>query len=341
MKKKKVSKLTRNTNKAAYLFLLPWLIGFLFFVAYPFFYTIYLSFFYVVRDITGWTYEWLGFGNYETAFFKNTTFNPLILDFIVVELTYVPAILVLSLILSLLLNTNIKFRAGFRMIYFFPVVVLSGPVMTQLINSDSTTQIDVTDIIVFRMIENFSPFIADMIGGIFNNFTMILWFTGIPIILFMNGLQKMNQQLYEAAQIDGANSWQILWKITLPNLKSTALVVAIFSVVQIAIFQVNPIYEFVVSTITGNYTKGLGFAGAIVLIYSLIVLIFVGIVYFLFRDKDKVIYEESLRERKERMRLKMIKLQQQRNQKSWGDQFKDWMKRTKDKFTKKEVREDD
>jgi len=340
-KKKKASKLTRSSNKAAYMFLLPWLIGFILFVAYPFFYTIYLSLFYVVRDVTGWTYEWIGLGNYEMAFFRNTTFNPLILDFVIVELTYVPAILVLSLILSLLLNTNIKFRAGFRMIYFFPVVVLSGPVMTQLINSDSTTNIDVTEIIVFRMIENFSPFLADMIGGIFNNFTLILWFTGIPIILFMNGLQKMNSQLYEAAQIDGANSWQILWKITLPNLKSTALVVAIFSVVQIAIFQVNPIYTFVVDTITSNYVKGLGFAGAIVLIYSVIVLIFVGIVFILLRDRDKVIYEESLRERKERMRLKMIKLQQQRNQKSLSEQVKDFFKKTIDKLKKKEVSQDD
>jgi ABC-type sugar transport system permease subunit len=340
-KKKKASKLTRSSNKAAYMFLLPWLIGFILFVAYPFFYTIYLSLFYVVRDVTGWTYEWIGLGNYEMAFFRNTTFNPLILDFVIVELTYVPAILVLSLILSLLLNTNIKFRAGFRMIYFFPVVVLSGPVMTQLINSDSTTNIDVTEIIVFRMIENFSPFLADMIGGIFNNFTLILWFTGIPIILFMNGLQKMNSQLYEAAQIDGANSWQILWKITLPNLKSTALVVAIFSVVQIAIFQVNPIYTFVVDTITSNYVKGLGFAAAIVLIYSVIVLIFVGIVFILLRDRDKVVYEESLRERKERMRLKMIKLQQQRNQKSLSEQVKDFFKKTIDKLKKKEVSQDD
>ena len=227
------------------------------------------------------------------------------------------------------------------MIYFFPVVVLSGPVMSQLMNSNSTTTINVEDIIVFRMIESFSPFIADMIGGIFNNFTMILWFTGIPIILFMNGLQKMNAQLYEAAQIDGANSWQILWKITLPNLKSTALVVAIFSVVQIAIFQVNPIYSFVVGTITSNYTRGLGFAGAVVLVYSLIVLIFVGIVFILLRDRDKIIYEESLRERKERMRLKMIKLQQQRNQKPLSAQLSELFKRLKQNLAKKEVTNDD
>jgi uncharacterized membrane protein (DUF106 family) len=120
-------------------------------------------------------------------------------------------------------------------------------------------------------------------------------------------------------------------------LKSTALVVAIFSVVQIAIFQVNPIYSFVVSTITSNYAKGLGFAGAIVLVYSLLVLIFVAIAFILLRDRDKVIYEESLRERKERMRLKMLKLQEQRNQKTLKELIKDKFNQLKDKLKKKEV----
>jgi uncharacterized membrane protein (DUF106 family) len=104
---------------------------------------------------------------------------------------------------------------------------------------------------------------------------------------------------------------------------------------------VNPIYSFVVSTITGNYAKGLGFAGAIVLIYSLLVLIFVAIAFILLRDKDKVIYEESLRERKERMRLKMIKLQEQRNQKSLSELMKDKFNHMKDKLKKKEVSTDD
>jgi hypothetical protein len=67
----------------------------------------------------------------------------------------------------------------------------------------------------------------------------------------------------------------------------------------------------------------------------------VGIVFILLRDRDKVIYEESLRERKERMRLKMIKLQQQRNQKSLSEQVKDFFKKTIDKLKKKEVSQDD
>lgn len=324
-KKIKASKITKSANKNAYLFLLPWLIGFVFFVAYPFFYTIFLSLHSVVRDVTGWTNTFIGFANYETAFFRNTEFSPLILEFAVVELTYVPAIIIISLILSLLLNTNIKFRAGFRMIYFFPVVVLSGPVMVQLMNADSTTSIDVTDIIIFRMIENFSPFIADMIGGIFTNFTLILWFTGIPIILFMNGLQKINSQLYEAAQIDGANSWQILWKIMIPNLQSTALVVGIFSVVQIAIFEVNPIYSFVVGVIRDNYTDGLGFASAVVLVYSFITLIFIGLIFMILRERNDMVYEESIQSRRKRQLEEMKKIKEDSQKVTFMDRAKEFV----------------
>lgn len=336
-RKRQKSVFSKNINLNAYLFLLPWLIGFVVFVAFPFIYTIFLSLNSVVRNITGWTNTYIGLTNFEVLFFRNTVFNPLIIDFIVVELTYVPAIIILAFILSMLLNTNIKFRAGFRMIYFFPVVILSGPVMTQLISSDSTSTIDITEILIFRMVENYSPFLADMLASIFNNFTLILWFTGIPIILFMNGLQKINTQLYEAAQIDGANSWQILWKITIPNIKSTALVVAIFSVVQIAIFEVNPIYQFVVNTIRDNFASGLGFAAAVVLIYSFIVLLFVGIAFMLLKDRDKEIYEESLRERQKRNLEKMQKMQKRQNEESFKDGMKRIWNQTKTIFKKKEV----
>jgi ABC-type sugar transport system permease subunit len=209
--------------------------------------------------------------------------------------------------------------------------------MTQLISADSTSTIDVTEIIIFRMIENYSPFLADMLASIFNNFTLILWFTGIPIILFMNGLQKINTQMFEAAQIDGANSWQILWKITIPNIKSTALVVAIFSVVQIAIFEVNPIYQFVVNTIRDNYASGLGFAAAVVLVYSFIVLIFVGIAFFLLKERDHEIYEESLRERQKRNLEKMQKMQKRQNEETFKDGMKRIWNQTKTIFKKKEV----
>lgn len=334
------SKARKPVNQnVAYLFLIPWLIGFLFFVAYPFFNTIYLAFHQVSKDVYGWNYTWIGFENYVTAFFRNTDVTPLIISFISMEIAYVPMILVISLILAILLNTKIKFRAGFRLIFFFPVVVMSGPVMTQLRSSNTLQLMDISDLLIFRMIENISPFFSDMLITIFDNFTLILWFTGIPIVLFLNGLQKINSQLYEAAQIDGANSWQILWKIMLPNLKSTALVVGIYTVVQIAIFEVNPIYNYMITTISSNYTNGLGYAAAVVLIYSAIVLFLVAIIFLVLRDNEKLNYEESLREKQQRQIDKVNKLQLKRIRDN--ETPKEWFNRVFKKAQIKEVVEDE
>jgi ABC-type sugar transport system permease subunit len=332
MSKLRVRK-AKNEN-VAYLFLLPWLIGLVVLIIYPFLNTIWLSLNLVSKDVYGWTYSFIGTENYVTAFFRNTDFNQLVVGFITMEFTYVPMILVISLILAILLNSKIKFRTGFRLIFFFPVVVISGPVMTQLRSSNTMQLMDISELLVFRMIDNISPFFSNILMSIFDNFTLILWFTGIPIILFLNGLQKIDKSLYEAAQIDGANSWQMLWKIMLPNLRSTGLIVGIYTVVQIAIFEVNPIYSFVVGTINSNYTNGLGFAAAVVIVYSAIVLVFVALIFLLLRTKDDTKYLDTLKEKQQKHinrinRIQLKKLRDEETLKEWFNRV--FMKKKKDK----------
>jgi len=337
MKKKKTGALAARHHQTGYLYLIPWLIGFLLFVAYPLFYTGFLSFNSVVKNIRGWTMTPMGIDNYFTALFQNTTFTPLILDFAIVELTYVPTIVILSFILAVLLNTKIKFRTGFRMIYFFPVIVLSGPVVEQLMSANTTSVIRIEDILIYKMIESYSEGAAEILLALFNNFTIVLWFTGIPIVLFMNGLQKINTQLFEAAQIDGASPWQILWKVTIPIIKPTALICTIFSIVQIAIFSINPIYGFVLTTIQQNYSNGLGFAAAVALIYSLVVFLFVGIAFLLLGDTEKVIVRENILEKQER-KLKQIQRRNRMNEmsikqlwKALSSRWRYWIQKRKKK----------
>lgn len=323
--------MTARHHQIGYIFMIPWLIGFLVFVAYPLFYTIFLSFNSVVKNIRGWSMVWTGIDNYFTALFQNTTFTPLIIDFALVELTYVPTVVILSFILAVLLNMKIKFRALFRMIYFFPVIVLSGPVVEQLMSANTTRTVNIQDILIYKMIESYSEPVANILLGLFNNFTIVLWFTGIPIILFMNGLQKINSQLYEAAQIDGANSWQILWKITIPVIKPTALICTIFTIVQIAIFTINPIYGFVLNTIRDNYSTGLGFAAAVALIYSLVVFLFVGVAFLILKENDKIIIKENILEKQEK-KLKQIQRRNRRNELSIAELWASAKEKVKHSF---------
>ena len=278
-----------NQNKIAYLFILPWLIGFLMFVVYPFFHTIYNTFFQITAAANTLVYDFnltgQG-GNYGTAF-RNVYFIPQLLDFIIMEISYVPTIIIVAFILAILLNTGVKGQGLFRVIFFLPVIIMSGPVTGILYWNGAGSLLDYERNIVFKMILSYSPGLAEAVSGLFANFTMVLWFTGIPIILFINALQKININLYEAAKIDGANSWQILWKIKVPIVKPTAFVTAVFTIVQLGTYALNPVYGTIQNSI---YTEsaGIGLASTFAFLYSLVVFALVGVAYFLLGRPEKV-----------------------------------------------------
>lgn len=276
----------RRDNILGYTFMAPWIIGFLAFTAGPFFYTIYLSFHEVNLTVRGWETTWNQFDNYFSAFLRNTEFVPALIGFVGYELIYVPVIIVISFILALLLNQKIHFRAGFRLIYFLPVIIMSGSVMQQLMDSGNTNMGSIDRSMIYNIVENYNDYLADMLIYLFSNFSMVLWFTGIPIILIINGLQKINPSLYEAAKMDGATPWQALWKITIPLIKSIILVSTIFTIVQLEMYNLNPVYAMIQETIY-NTTGGLGLASAFAWSYALIVLIIVGAAFWLFRDKER------------------------------------------------------
>lgn len=326
--------LKQRHNRVGYIFLSVWLIGFAAFVAIPFVFTIFLSMNNVIRNVYGYAYTFVGYTNYFVALFQNTTFLPLLIQFFVMEFTYVPAIIVLSFILAMLLNQNIKMRSLFRVIYFFPVIVLSGPVIDQLVSSNGTDVADISNNFIINMIENYSPQLADGIIGLFNNFSLVLWFTGIPIILFLNGLQKINPQLYEAANLDGATSWQSLWKITVPLIKSTALVSAIFVVVQLATYSINPVYSFVLSTLTSNFTSGLGFAAAVSMLFSIVVFIFVGLAFLLLTEREKEYrYEDIIK--LQAQKLEKMQARHYRQQLPWKQRVRYDLDQLTSRFKKK------
>lgn len=294
-KKKRLKTFKEKQNRLGYMFMTPWIIGFLIFTAGPFLATIYLSFTDVKQTIRGFEISWNNGRNYYAAFLENTNFVPAILSFLQMLIPYTFVIVVVSFILAYLLN-KITFLKGFlRTIYFLPVIIMSGPVMTQLLqstsNADEEVMLEFVDIFIVQMVLSYSIKFAVMLLDIFAQLSIILWYTGIPIILFINGLQKINYSLYEAAQIDAANSWQILWKITIPIIRPIALIVTLFTIVQLG---TNPslgggdrdIYSMI-KTATNNTSGGLGIAATYSWVYSFIILAIMGLVFLLFKPKKE------------------------------------------------------
>jgi len=290
-KSKKVHKLKsfqKRQDKYGYMFMLPWIIGFIIFTMIPFVMTIYLSFTEVIQDIRGFNITFIGIENYRQAFLVNTEFTPALIAFLGMIIPYTVIIVIMAFILAMMLNAIEKGKSLFRMIYFLPVVVLSGPVMYQLMNLNPEVEGQVNQLyytFLIRMIYSYSRPAANAMVALFDNLSIILWFTGIPIVLFINGLQKINPSLYEAAKIDSATSWQILWKITIPIIKPTALIVSIFTIVQLgAMDTINPVLVMIKER-TANTSGGFGYAATLSWVYSLIVLIIIGFAFLLFREK--------------------------------------------------------
>lgn len=314
-KSKKIKGFKEISNRAGYKFFMPWLIGFIIFTAFPFVYTIYLSFSSVRLTVLGWETTFNGIANYVTALLRNTSYTPALVQFFLAEVIYVPVIITVALILAILMNGDFKFRTLFRVIYFLPVIVISGSVMTQLMSTGSVQIGNVRGVFIFQILESYSPILADLVIFLFNNFAIVLWFSGIPIVLFLNGLQKINTQLFEAAQIDGATGWQILWKITLPIIRPIILVSTIFTIVQLGMFPINPVYGMIQNAIFDT-VAGLGLASAYAWIYSFLVLILLGVAFLLLKDHSKdYAYVDVVRlqnEKLEKMR-KRVRRQQEWN----------------------------
>jgi ABC-type sugar transport system permease subunit len=281
------------------MFLLPWLVGFFVCTVWPFVYTIFLSFHEVRLTIEGWETTFTGIDNYNLAFFRNTEFVPALISFLTMELTYAPVITVIAFILALLLNQKIKFRAGFRALFFMPVIVMSGPVMYQLMDAGGMTFTGINDMMLYQMVAQFSRPLANALVFLFQNFSMVLWFTGIPIILFITGLQKINVSMLEAAKIDSATSWQILWKIIIPIIRPIAMVSIILTIVQLGTYSINPVLPMVQEAIY-NTTSGLGLASAFAWIYTAAALALMGLAFVLLKNPRENLAEEEKRAKKKR-----------------------------------------
>ena len=321
-KAKKMRTYQQRQDRTGYMFMAPWIVGFALFTLFPFVFTIYLSFTNVKRTIRGYEIEWTGVGNYVKAFIGNSEFTPALIKYLQMIIPYTFIVVVLSFIIAYLLCKINVGKGILRTIYFLPVIIMSGPVMSQLLTVQNagdqaaekiaavTQQTNAySNIFIMQIIDSYSPALANGLAGIFDQLSIILWFTGIPIVLFINGLQKINPSIYEAAKIDSANAWQIMWKITIPMIKQVGLIITVFTVIQLGMYDsINPVYKLIEEK-TGETSSGLGFAATYAWIYSLLALVMIGIVFLIFRDrKPKDIKARQKQEKK----LKKLEKQQKK-----------------------------
>ena len=215
-----------------------WVIGFLLFTLYPIIYSIQLSLHSVQFAPTGIQMTWEGMHYYDYAWNADTTFKLNLGNTVIFIVCAVPVALVFALLIAVALNRNFKGRTFFRSVFFLPVVIMSGQVVQNLLDKFSLSFSDSAPLL-YDFISNLPEFISTPALFILNNFLLILWFSGVQILIMLAGLQKISPDIYQAADIDGASGWQKFWKITLPQMNTILLLSAVYTVVTIANYSKN------------------------------------------------------------------------------------------------------
>lgn len=281
----------RITNKRreglfGLMFISIWIVGYLIFALYPVFNSLYLSFFKVRMDGADLRLVFVGLNNYQAAFLQDPIFVELLINYALRILLNVPVTIIFALIIAMLINQDIKGKGAWRTVFFLPVIISSGPVISELMNQGATTLPSIANYtFIDIVITNVGDFLASPIEALFAQILLVLWFAGIQILILLAGLQKIDKEIYEASMIDGASPWESFWKITLPSITPLITVSMIYTVVSMSVFSLNEVIIYIRDIMRGrsqpdDLISGYGYSATLSWIYfvvmSLIILLFLA-----------------------------------------------------------------
>jgi multiple sugar transport system permease protein len=213
-------RLKSETREAiwGYIFISPWIIGFLLFSAGPILATFYFSLtsYNVVQPPV-----WVGLDNYVKLFIGDPAFQKSLGVTLEYTLARVPLVIAVGIGLAILVNKPSRLMNVFRLIFYFPAII---PLVAASI------------VWLWMLSPQFgfiNPFFRDSFGIVLPNWLknqswalyavilLSIWQVGQTMMIFLAGLQEIPQELYEAADIDGASTWRKFRSITLPMLTPT------------------------------------------------------------------------------------------------------------------------
>lgn len=231
----KISGKAVRYNKWGYIFLVPFLAAFIFFNLIPLGETVYYSFFQYYKDQLKWIGpNFVGFDNYKTLFTETSIVKYIGNTAIMWIMGFIPQIIVSLLLAQWFSDTRLKLKGSrfFKTVIYLPNLIMASAFA----------------MLFFALFSDFGPIekllqnmglLEGRIGifdsvwgtrGLIAGMNFLMWF-GNTTILLMAGIMGIDVSLYEAAEVDGANSWQRFTKITLPLLRPILIYVIITSLI--------------------------------------------------------------------------------------------------------------
>ena len=235
-------------------------------------------------------YETVGLAYYKEIF-ANANFTTKLLEGLQQLIFEVPAVIIFSLFIAVVLNQKMLGRAVFRAIFFVPVIISTGIMETINHNDIMSEEVEGgiddgsgssggSEIISVLDVEKLFgemkvgaelvTYVVQIVNDVYN----IINYSGVQMLVFLAGLQSISPAIYEACQIEGATGWETFWKITFPMISPMILVNAVYTVINAFTRSTNPMMMF----ISQQYTANQYIATAMSWLYFIVVMIIIAVV---------------------------------------------------------------
>ena len=296
--KKVKASLDSKKARSGWFFVLPFVIGFVFLYAPMIVNSIVFSFNEIeIPRGGGYILNFVGWDNYSDALFKDANFVRVLVSSIKQLVLDIPAIVIFSLFMAIILNQKMFGRAAFRAIFFIPVILTTGIIdsidqsnamMTYMGggsidtgnalsgSTDIISAIDVTNLLGNMAV---GTELVDYVVGIVNNIFNIVNRSGVQMLVFLAGLQSISPSIYESCTMEGASAWETFWKITFPMISPMILVNAIYTVIDSFTSQSSSVMTYISNVY--QQPNGNVLSSAMSWMYFLVVLLIIGAVALL------------------------------------------------------------
>ena len=290
---KKRASLDARKARSGYFFVLPFILGIILIYVPILLDSIWLSLGDLKYDsvVGAHVYKWEGLDYYRNALVSDANFTTKLIAGLQQLVFEVPAVIIFSLFIAVVLNQKMLGRAAFRAIFFLPVIVSTGIMETinvsDFMSSASQSGINdgsggsgATEIIstldVERLFANMKVGgeLVTYVVGIVNDVYKIINYSGVQMLIFLAGLQSISPSIYEACRIDGATGWETFWKVTFPMISPMILVNAVYTIIDAFTRTENTMIKFIDQQAVGNPYS----ATAMSWIYFLIIMLIIAVV---------------------------------------------------------------
>ena len=250
-KQKKKRSLSQRRAMKGFIFILPWLIGFIWFYVRSLVMTVQFSFSEMtVNPGGGYSLNFVGVNNFIYAFRAHATYKQVLTTSIGNMLIDVPLITFFSLFMAMLLNRKFKGRTLVRAIFFLPVILnsdaisaamdLARSMMSGGISNSASELAEAaagSGVSVEYYIQMFTSLglpetIIEYISGAVGRISDIINASGVQIIIFIAALQSIPGSMYEVAKIEGATAYETFWKVTFPMVMPHIITNVVYTVVD-------------------------------------------------------------------------------------------------------------